>query len=218
MILINRLREPMNGLTHFVGIIIAIIETILLLRLAINPYRPYHFVSFAIFGFGMIFLFSISTLYHWLKISESVTRVLRKMDHIMIFIYIAATYTPICLVVFRKSFGWTLFAVIWSIAIAGIIIKLFWMSAPRWLSTIIYLLMGWLSVLIIYPLINAMPAEALIWLLIGGIFYTIGAIIYALKKPDPFPGLLGFHEIFHMFVLMGTVSHFWLMYKFISIM
>jgi hemolysin III len=213
-----KLREPMNGLTHFIGIMLAIIETILLLDLTLNPYRPYHFISFAIFGIGMILLFSISTLYHWIMISERATKILRKMDHIMIFIYIAATYTPICLIVFHESFGWTLLAVTWSIASIGIVIKLFWMNAPRWLSTIIYLLMGWLSVLIIYPLINALSVEALIWLLIGGIFYTIGAIIYALKKPDPFPGYLGFHEIFHLFVLLGTFSHFWLMYKFINLL
>lgn len=212
----NHLREPMNGFTHFIGVILSILGTILLIQNTINPFRPYHFISFTIFGIGMILLFSISTLYHWLKLSEDGIKKLRRADHMMIFIFIAATYTPICIIVLNNTLGWILLVVIWLIAVLGILIKIFWINAPRWLSTVIYLLMGWLSVLVIYPLFNALMVEALLWLFIGGIFYTIGAIIYALKKPNPLLGFLGFHEIFHLFVLLGSFSHFWLMYTYIS--
>lgn len=218
MNIVDKLREPINGFTHFIGIILSIIGTILLISLSLNPYKPYHLISFSIFGFGMILLYTTSTLYHWLKLSEAGVRKLRRADHIMIFIYIAATYTPVCIVALRESLGWIIFAAIWSVALAGILIKILWMNAPRWLSTFIYLLMGWLAVIVIYPLFNALQLGALLWLFAGGLFYTIGAVIYALKKPDPYPGILGFHEIFHLFVMLGSFSHFWLMYKYITIL
>jgi hemolysin III len=218
MYLIKNLREPMNGFTHFIGIIFAVIATILLLDISLNPYKPYHLISFSVFGFGMILLYITSTLYHWLELSEAGILKLRKADHIMIFIYIAATYTPVCIVALKGTLGWGLLISVWFVALVGVIIKIFWMNAPRWLSTFIYILMGWLAVIVIYPLVNAIQIGALIWLSIGGLFYTIGAVIYALKKPDPYPGILGFHEIFHLFVLLGTFSHFWMIYRYIAIL
>ena len=208
----------MNGFTHFIGIIFAMTATVLLVDLSLNPYKPHHLISFLIFGIGMILLYTTSTLYHWLKLSDAGTKKLRKADHIMIFIYIAATYTPVCIVALRETIGWMLLAATWSVAIIGIIIKIFWMNAPRWLSTFIYILMGWLAVGAIFPLIDSLQTGAILWLLAGGLFYTIGAVIYALKKPDPFPGILGFHEIFHLLVLLGTFSHFWMMYRYIAIL
>lgn len=218
MKLTKLLREPMNGFTHFIGIILAIISTVLLIRLSLNPFKPYHFISLSVFGFGMILLYTTSTLYHWLKLSEDGIKKLRKADHIMIFIYIAATYTPICIIALKGTLGWGLLTAVWLVALAGIIIKIFWMTAPRWLSTAIYLLMGWLAVIVVFPLVNALQIGALIWLAIGGLFYTIGAVIYALKKPDPYPGILGFHEIFHLCVLLGTFSHFWMIYRYVAIL
>ncbi len=216
MYMLKNLREPMNGFTHFIGIILSIIGTFLLISLSLNPYKPYHVISFSIFGFGMILLYTISTLYHWLKLSDVGIMKLRKADHIMIFIYIAATYTPVCMIALRNSLGWFLLAAVWLVALVGIMIKIFYMNAPRWLSTFIYILMGWLAVIVIYPLFSALPTGAVIWLITGGLFYTIGAVIYGLKKPDPFPGILGFHEIFHLFVLLGSFSHFWMMYEYIT--
>ncbi len=215
---IKNLREPMNGFTHFIGIIFAIVATILLVGLSLNPYKPYHLFSFSVFGFGMILLYTTSTLYHWLKLPDEGIKKLRKADHIMIFIYIAATYTPVCIVALKGTLGWGLLIAVWLVALVGIVIKIFWMSAPRWLSTFIYILMGWLAVIVIYPLVNSLQIGTLIWLMIGGLFYTIGAVIYALKKPDPYPGILGFHEIFHLFVLLGTFSHFWMIYRYIAIL
>ena len=218
MHILKNVREPMNGFTHFIGIIFAMTATVLLVDLSLNPYKPHHLISFLIFGIGMILLYTTSTLYHWLKLSDAGTKKLRKADHIMIFIYIAATYTPVCIVALRETIGWMLLAATWSVAIFGIIIKIFWMNAPRWLSTFIYILMGWLAVGAIFPLINSLQTGAILWLLAGGLFYTIGAVIYALKRPDPFPGVLGFHEIFHLLVLLGTFSHFWMMYRYIAIL
>ena len=218
MHILKNVREPMNGFTHFIGIIFAMTATVLLVDLSLNPYKPHHLISFLIFGIGMILLYTTSTLYHWLKLSDAGTKKLRKADHIMIFIYIAATYTPVCIVALRETIGWMLLAATWSVAIFGIIIKIFWMNAPRWLSTFIYILMGWLAVGAIFPLINSLQTGAILWLLAGGLFYTIGAVIYALKRPDPFPGILGFHEIFHLLVLLGTFSHFWMMYRYIAIL
>jgi hemolysin III len=218
MNIIKNLREPMNGFTHFIGIIFVVLATILLIEISLSPNRPYHLISFSVFGFGMILLYTTSTLYHWLKLSDTGIMKLRRADHIMIFIYIAATYTPVCIVALKGILGWGLLIAVWLVALVGVIIKIFWMNAPRWLSTFIYILMGWLAVIVIYPLINAIQIGALIWLSIGGIFYTIGAVIYALKKPDPYPGILGFHEIFHLFVLLGTFSHFWMIYRYMAIL
>lgn len=215
MKLTENLREPMNGFTHFVGALLSIIALILLIVSSLHPFKLYHLISFLIFGISLILLYSISTLYHWLKLSEKGIKNMRKADHIMIFVLIAATYTPICIVIFRGTFGWSLLIGIWTIALGGIIIKLFWMTAPRWLSTSIYILMGWMAVLVSYPLFRMLQPQALAWLVIGGISYTAGAVIYALKKPDPFPGILGFHEIFHLFVMFGSFSHFWVMYKYV---
>lgn len=136
----------------------------------------------------------------------------------MIFISIASSYTPICILVLRSTLGWSLLILVWLVALGGSTIKIFWMNAPRWLSTFIYLLMGWLVVLVIYPLILALQTEALLWLILEAVFYTIGAVIYALKKPNPYPGILGFHEIFHLFVLLGGFSHFILVYKYVAIL
>lgn len=213
----NFLREPMNGFTHFIGVILSIAATFLLIIKSNDSQSLIGVISISVFGISMILLFTASTLYHWLKLSEEGIKKLRKVDHIMIFIYIAATYTPICIIVLKGYTGWLLLIAVWLVAIFGVIIKLFWMNAPRWLSTLIYVLMGWLAVVVIYPLFSSLEIEALLWLFTGGLFYTVGAIIYALKKPDPFPGILGFHEIFHLFVLAGSFSHYWLMYKYISI-
>jgi hemolysin III len=122
------------------------------------------------------------------------------------------------MIALKNNLGWTLLFIIWSIALAGILIKIFWIQAPRWLSTTIYVLMGWMAIVVIIPLIEVLQVQALVWLLIGGVFFTIGAVIYALKKPDPYPGILGFHEIFHLFVLAGSFSHFWMIYKYIAIL
>jgi len=210
-----KLKDPISGLTHFIGIILAITGLIFLIWGSTHPVKPLHIVAFSVFGAGMILLYTASTLYHWLPVSEKAALRLRKIDHMMIFILIAATYTPICLIPLRGAWGWSLFGVIWGLTACGILMKIFWIQAPRWLYTLIYIGTGWLAVVAIWPLIKTLHIAGTTWLLLGGLFYTTGAIIYAIKKPDPWPRIVGFHEIFHVFVMMGTFSHFWMMYKYV---
>ncbi|KAB1441243.1 PAQR family membrane homeostasis protein TrhA [Pseudodesulfovibrio senegalensis] len=209
------LRDPMSGLTHCIGALLAVFGTILLILRSVSPVLPWHVVSFSVFGGAMILLYTASTLYHWLPLSEKGTRVLRRVDHSMIFFYIAATYTPICLIPLRGGWGWSLFGVVWGLAAAGIVLKIFWINAPRWLSTGLFLGMGWMVLVGVYPLVLNLSTGALLWLTSGGLLYSVGAVIYALKRPDPWPGFFGFHEIFHVFVMAGSFCHFMVMYRYI---
>jgi len=211
----SRLRDPISGLTHCVAALLAVLATVFLILKSVSPAMPWHIVTFSIFGGGMILLFTASTLYHWLPLSERGIRVLRRIDHSMIFFYIAATYTPICLIPLRGPWGWSIFGVIWGLALAGVGLKVFWLHAPRWFSTGIYLAMGWLALVGIYPLVQNLEVGALSWLVAGGLIYSLGAVIYAIKWPDPFPRKFGFHEIFHLFVIGGSACHFALMYWYV---
>ena len=138
------------------------------------------------------------------------------MDHAMIHVLIASTYTPVCLIPLRGVWGWSLLGMIWSLAIFGILLKIFWKNLPDWFSVTFYIFMGWLSVVAIWPMIQTNQIGALVWIFIGGFFYTIGAIIHILKKPNPIPKVVGAHEIFHLFVLLGSAAHFWVMYNYIT--
>lgn len=215
MATVMSLRDPLSGLTHCVGALLAVVGTILLIIKSVSPILPWHVVTFSIFGGGMILLYTASTLYHWLPLSEKGIRVFRRIDHSMIFFYIAATYTPICLIPLRGGWGWSLFGCAWGLAVSGIILKIFWITAPRWFSTGLFLAMGWMVLAGIYPLVMALPVGALVWLVAGGLFYSSGAVIYAMKRPDPFPNFFGFHEIFHLLVMAGSFCHFMVMYRYI---
>ena len=175
----------MSGLTHCIGAVLAVAGLVLLICESVNPVKPWHVVSFSVFGTGLVLLYTASTLYHWLPLSENGIRNLRRLDHIMIFILIAATYTPVCLIPLRGPWGWSLFGSVWALAILGIFLKLFWLQAPRWFSTTVYIIMGWLAIAGVWPLIKALHVVGFIWVLMGGLFYTIGAVIYAVKLPDP---------------------------------
>lgn len=214
--MIKKLRDPVSGLTHCIGAVLAVAGLVLLICETVNPVKPWHIVSFSVFGTGLVLLYTASTLYHWLPLSENGIRNLRRLDHIMIFVLIAATYTPVCLIPLRGPWGWSLFGSVWALAIAGIFLKLFWLQAPRWFSTTVYIIMGWLAIAGVWPLITALHAGGFIWVLTGGLFYTVGAVIYAVKLPNPWPNIFGFHEIFHIFVMLGSVSHFWVMYEYIA--
>lgn len=205
----------MSGLTHFIGALLAIAGLVVLLLRKVPELTVSHIVSFSIFGGAMILLYTFSTLYHWLPLKKSASDILRKIDHIMIFVFIAATYTPICLVTLGGGWGWSLFGSVWGLTVAGFLLKIFWMNAPRWLYTAIYVLMGWIIVIGIWPLIKSLALGGLLWLVAGGLFYTLGAVIYGRKKPDPWPNFFGFHEIFHVFVMLGSFAHFMLMYLYV---
>lgn len=207
-----RLKDPVSGLTHFLGILLSIAGLTLLVVFAALEGTVWHLVSFAIFGSSLILLYTASTLYHWLPLGQKGQKILRRIDHMMIYILIAGTYTPVCLVAIRGPWGWSMFGTIWGLAAAGIVLKAFWLQAPRWVYTAFYLFMGWLAVVAFYPLAQALPWGGIAWLLTGGVFYSIGAVIYGLKKPSLHKHF-GFHEIFHIFVMLGSLSHFLLMWR-----
>ncbi len=207
-------REPASGLSHLVGALLSVAGLILLLYVAITNRDVWQIVSFSIFGASMILLYSASATYHLVNASEKAIRILQKIDHSMIFVLIAGTYTPICLTLLRGRLGYWLLALIWSCAAAGIVMKMFFFDIPRLLYTGVYLIMGWIAVFVIVPLYRAGGPLPLIWLLAGGLFYTAGGIIYAIKKPDILPGWLGFHEIFHIFVILGSAAHYVMILRF----
>lgn len=200
-----RIREPVNGASHLVGLLLAGAGTILLLRMAQGPWQM---AAFSIYGATLILLYTASTLYHLLPVSERPLRALRTLDHIAIYFLIAGTYTPIALITLNGRLGWGLLAIVWLIAVAGIPFKLFFLDAPVWVSTATYLAMGYLALVALVPLARAVPVTGLLWLVAGGVAYTIGAVIYARQRPNPYPGLLGHHEIWHLLVLTGSACHF----------
>jgi hemolysin III len=200
-----RIREPVNGASHLVGLLLAGAGTLLLLKLASGPAQ---LVAFSIYGASLILLYGASTLYHVLPLSERPLRALRMLDHIAIYFLIAGTYTPVALLTLDSRLGWALLAIVWLIAAAGVPFKLWYLDAPVWLSTGTYLAMGYLALVAIFPLARAVSVGGLMWLAAGGIAYTVGAVIYARQRPDPFPGWFGHHEIWHVLVLVGSACHF----------
>ena len=200
-----RLREPVNGVSHLVGLVLACASTILLRRLARGTAET---VAFAIYGATLILLYGASTLYHTLHLPERPLRALRTLDHIAIYFLIAGTYTPVAIITLHGTLGWSLLSTVWLIALAGIPFKLFFLDAPVWLSTATYLGMGYLALVAVVPIAQAVPLTGLAWLVAGGIAYTIGAVIYARQRPDPFPGRFGHHEIWHLLVIAGSACHY----------
>jgi hemolysin III len=200
-----RIREPFNGASHLFGLLLAGAGTIALLKMAQGPWE---LAAFSVYGATLIALYGTSTLYHTLPVTDRPLRVLRTLDHIAIYFLIAGTYTPVGLITLRGPLGWTLLVMVWLIAAAGIPFKLFFLDAPVWLSTAIYLAMGYLALVAVVPLAKATTMGGLSWLIAGGIAYTIGAVIYSCERPDPFPGRFGHHEIWHLLVLIGSGCHF----------
>lgn len=203
----SKMKDPVSALTHMFGALLAIPVTVILILRGEHVGSAWYIVSFAIFGASLILLYSASFIYHSLSISEKLSQVLRRVDHIMIFILIAGTYTPVCLLLLRGPWGYTLLSLVWALAIGGIFLKLFWLEAPRWLSTSIYVIMGWIVVIAFLPLMNAASGGVVSLLVLGGVTYTLGAVIYAVKWPPLKSKIFGFHEIFHLFVLGGSAFH-----------
>ncbi len=206
----------MSGLTHVIGAILSVIGFIMLIQRAIDPFDPWKVATFSVFGSGLFLLYTASTLYHWIPVSGRMESILKRLDHMMIYILIASTYTPICLIPLRGPWGWSLFGIIWSLALFGILWKLFQFKFSNWFSTVYYVFMGWISMVAFWPLIQTLQIGAIVWLFAGGLFYTIGVIFYALDKQESPRRGFGFHEIWHLFVLAGSSSHFWVMYRYIT--
>jgi len=206
--------RPWSAITHAAGAVLAAAGTALLLvKAAVLGLSPWHLVSFAIYGATMIALYTASTLYHCLNVKVAGRLALRKLDHCSIALLIAGSYTPICLIALRGAWGWAIFGVIWAMAIASCALSLFWIDSPRWLTAGVYLVMGWLAVFALYPLSKALPAAGMLWLILGGVLYTVGGVLYAVKLPLRDAPRFGCHEIFHLFILAGSLCHFALMYQ-----
>ncbi|MDQ4062410.1 MAG: hemolysin III family protein [Actinomycetota bacterium] len=198
------------------GGLLASIGLIVLLVTAASEGRTDQLVAFGIFGFSLITLYSASALYHLLPLSPLGVARLRRVDHISIFLLIAGTYTPFCLLALDGGWQVALLCLIWGLALCGILLKLLWMEAPRWLSVALYLGMGWVALVAAPALFRAVPAGGMAWVLAGALVYSAGALIYGFKRPNPIPGALGFHELWHLFVMAGSASHFWAVLRYIA--
>ena len=213
----DRIKDPGSAITHFIGMLMAIFAAVpLLIKAAHEPGRIY-VISIAVYAASLILLYAASTTYHTFNRSEQINTILKQIDLLMISVLIAGSYTPICLLVLKGKLGTTLLCIVWGIAIAGILIKAFWVYCPRWVSSVLYIGMGWTCVLAFTQILNSMSPAAFGWLLAGGIIYTAGGVIYALKLPifNNRHKNFGSHEIFHLFVMGGSACHFIVMYAFV---
>ena len=213
----NHVKDPGSAITHFIGMLMAIFAAVpLLIKAAHEPDRIY-VISLEVYAASLILLYAASTTYHTFDISKKVNTILKKIDHMMIGVLIAGSYTPICLLVLDRSTGIPLLTLVWGIALVGILFKAFWVSCPKWVSSVLYIGMGWTCVLAFTQILNSMSPVAFGWLLAGGLIYTIGGVIYALKLPifNNKHKNFGSHEIFHLFVMAGSACHFVVMYVFV---
>ncbi len=211
------IKDPGSAITHFIGMLMAIFAAIpLLIKAAHEPGRIY-VISIAVYAASLILLYAASTTYHTFDKSEKINTILKKIDHMMISILIAGSYTPICLLVLKGKTGFMLLGIVWGIAFLEILIKAFWVYCPKWVSSVLYIGMGWTCVLAFTQILNSMSPTAFGWLLAGGLIYTVGGIIYALKLPlfNNRHKNFGSHEIFHLFVMGGSACHFIVMYAFV---
>lgn len=212
------IREPGSAITHFIAMMMAVFATAPLLVKAGITSGGRSFTAMAVFMTSMILLYGASTTYHTVNLTGKYLRIFRKLDHMMIFVLIAGSYTPVCLIVLGGQSGYTLLFLVWGIALTGMLIKACWITCPKWFSSVIYIAMGWVCLLVFGQLLDTLPTVAFLWLLAGGIIYTVGGVIYALKLPI-FNGRhknFGSHEVFHLFVMAGSICHFIFMYMYVA--
>ena len=212
------IREPGSAITHFIAMMMAVFATVPLLIKAGIQSGQENLLAMAIFMGSMILLYGASATYHSVDLTGRSLRIFRKLDHMMIFVLIAGSYTPVCLIVLGGKLGYTLLALVWGIAAVGMLVKAFWITCPKWFSSIIYIAMGWVCLLVFGPLLNTLSTPAFLWLLAGGIIYTVGGVIYALKLPifNSKHKSFGSHEVFHLFVMGGSICHFIFMYLYVA--
>lgn len=212
----NVLRDPISSITHLLAGGLSVIALILLIskQLIIGNVNTMLFVSSIIFGVSMILLYFTSGIYHAISATkEKAIAVMKKVDHSMIYVLIAGSYSPFCLYVLPKKIGIPVFIILWIIAVSGITLKVFWINMPRVLSTALYIAMGWVALFVIKDLYLKLVTPAFFLLVLGGILYTIGGVIYAIKKPN-FKNW-NFHDIFHIFTMLGSLAHFLLVFLYL---
>lgn len=199
------LREPINGLTHLIG---AVLSAVALVAMILKCDSTISIVAVSIFGVSLILLYAASATYHSVITSDKVLYMLRKLDHSMIFVLIAGSYAPFCLITLSDGYGPIIFTIMAITAVCGVVFKMVWFKCPRWLTSTIYIVMGWFSITMLPSLITTLSTAGIVWLVLGGVAYTIGGVIYGLKSEKLRIGALGFHEIFHIFVILGSLCHF----------
>ena len=212
------IREPGSAITHFIAMMMAVFASVPLLVKAGLDSGTRNFFAMAVFMGSMILLYAASATYHSVDLSGKELKIFKRIDHMMIFVLIAGSYTQVCLIILGGKLGYSLLALVWGIALIGMLIKAFWVTCPKWFSSVIYIAMGWVVVFAFGPLVHSLTTPAFLWLLAGGIIYTIGGIIYALKLPlfNSLHKTFGSHEIFHLFVMGGSVCHFIFMYCYVA--
>lgn len=204
--MLKKLREPVNSLTHWAGALLALAGLIALLVVGWDT--PAKVISLAVYGLSLIAMFSASATYHMVRVKDRALEIFRKIDHSAIYLLIAGTYTPFCVNAFEGFWKWGMLAIIWSLALVGIVVKVFYIRAPRWLNAGIYLLMGWLAVSAAGQMLATLPPWVLGWLIAGGVIYTLGAVVYITRILDFKPGVFGFHELWHIFVMLAAAAHY----------
>ena len=211
------IREPGSAITHFVGMMMAVLAAMPLLAKAGMTGSTVTVAAMMIFAMSMVCLYGASALYHSVNVTGKVLKIFKKIDHMMIFVLIAGSYTPVCMLILDHELGYPLLAAVWSIALAGILIKFFWVTCPKWFSSLLYIAMGWVCIFVFGELFATLPTPAFLWLLAGGLIYTAGGVIYALKCPifNSKHKWFGSHEIFHVFVMAGSICHFIFMYNYV---
>ena len=210
------IKEPINGLTHFIGMVLSFIALgAMVLKVYIKQGTTLMLISALFFGISMILLYGASTTYHSVIADEKVTKLLKRLDHSMIFVLIAGSYAPFCLIALYGKIGFELFIAVSICAVLGICFKICWVTCPKWLSSAMYIGIGWFAIFAIYPMAQVLSGMALFLLILGGIIYTIGGVIYALKSKKIRIGKFGNHEIFHIFIMLGTLCHFICVYSYI---
>jgi hemolysin III len=210
----EKFRDPVSGLTHLGAAIVSAVGLVILMILSWGD--PQKQLFLAIYGISLILMFSASATYHLVRATPEKQLRLRKWDHSAIYLLIAGTYTPICLTYFTGMYRWGILAAVWAFALIGIAVKIYVIHAPRLLNASIYLIMGWLAIFASQQIITNMPLGAIIWLFAGGLFFTVGAVIYVTKKMDFVPGIFGFHEVWHIFVILGCLCHLIMVAGFIA--
>jgi len=210
-----RQNEPFSSLSHLMGAIFSFIGLVVLITLASLHGNVWKVVGFSIYGISLVLLYAASAIYHFISSENNKKKLFQKFDHALIYVLIAGTYTPICLVILRGGWGWSIFGIIWGLAIAGILIKFLEIKIKPWLSAVLYILMGWIAIVAISPLAKSLSSGGLAWLFAGGLSYTIGTIFFGLERYIPRKRWFGMHEIFHLFVLTGSFCHFWMMLRYV---
>lgn len=213
-----KIRDPWSALTHFIGMLLALFATAPLLVKAALSGDMMHVYAMSVFMLSMVLLYAASATYHAFGIGDRLYLLLKKIDHMMIPVLIAGTYTPICLITLRDGIGPVLFVTVWTMAVVSILVKAFWVTCPKWFSSVLYIAMGWLCIMGMGSIIQNLSTAAFTWLLAGGVLYTVGGVIYALKLPlfNARHKVFGSHEIFHLFVMAGSLCHYIVMFGYVG--